>query len=161
MVAVIAVGVVVYLMFGRRKSQAEGDSGSGAGSGASGKVASVDMSKGVSSDPNSVAQESINKSQQTQEQVNQTVQKGQDRQVGNQGERAERFRRLVGAFQQKGATSPEKALTAEELGLPPRFEEYMDSHSGQTKVFVEVNGKYYLDQKALEEMKQRMANRKP
>ncbi len=52
-----------------------------------------------------------------------------------------RFRRLVGAFQQKGATSPEKALTAEELGLLPRFEEYMDSHSGQTKVFVEVNRK--------------------
>lgn len=78
-----------------------------------------------------------------------------------QQERAERFRRLVSTFQQKGATSPEKAMTAEQLGLPPRFEDFMERRAGQTKVFQEVNGKYYLDQKALAEVRKQWANRNP
>jgi hypothetical protein len=35
----------------------------------------------------------------------------------------------------------------------------MENRKVQTKVFVEVNGKYYIDEKALEEMKQRMAKK--
>jgi hypothetical protein len=35
----------------------------------------------------------------------------------------------------------------------------MQRRLGQRGVFVEVNGKYYLDEKRLEEMRQRMASR--
>ncbi|MGD6811023.1 MAG: hypothetical protein ACQCN3_15120 [Candidatus Bathyarchaeia archaeon] len=52
-------------------------------------------------------------------------------------------------FRQKGATSPEKALTSQELGLPPRFEEAMHRRLGRTGIFVEVNGKYYLSEARL------------
>ncbi len=82
-------------------------------------------------------------------------QDGQGSAMGK-NERAERFRRLVKTFQEKGAISPENAMTAEQLGLPPRFKEFMDEHSGRTRVFVEVSGRYYLDQKALEEMRKKM-----
>jgi hypothetical protein len=62
-------------------------------------------------------------------------------------------------FRQKGATSPEKALTSQELGLPPRFEEAMHRRLGRTGIFVEVNGKYYLSEARLKEVQQRLAER--
>lgn len=43
-------------------------------------------------------------------------------------------------------------MTAQELGLPPRFEEAMKRRLGQTGIFVEVNGKYYLNEARLEQM---------
>jgi hypothetical protein len=68
------------------------------------------------------------------------------------------FRRLVDAFREKGATSPDKAMTAQELGLPPRFEEAMKRRLGATGVFVEVGGKYYLDEAKLKQVREeRMA----
>jgi len=36
-----------------------------------------------------------------------------------------RLNEVIEIFRQKGAVSPDKAMTAEELGLPPRFEEAM------------------------------------
>jgi len=66
------------------------------------------------------------------------------------------FRRRVSAIAQKfkdvDATSPERAMTAQELGLPPRFEEAMKRRLGQTGIFVEVNGKYYLNEARLDQM---------
>ena len=56
---------------------------------------------------------------------------------------------IVDKFKEKGATSPEKAMTAQELGLAPRFEEAMHRRLGQTGIFVEVNGKYYLSEQRL------------
>lgn len=53
-----------------------------------------------------------------------------------------------------GATSPATAKTAEELGLPSRFKEAMNRRLGQTRIFVEVNGKYYLDEARLAQMSQ-------
>lgn len=35
------------------------------------------------------------------------------------------FHEVVETFRQKGAVSPDKAMTAEELSLPPRFEAAM------------------------------------
>jgi hypothetical protein len=61
-------------------------------------------------------------------------------------QREEMRRRLyevVERFRQKGAVSPEKAMTAEELGLPPRFEEVMQRRLGRLGIFVKVDGKYY------------------
>ena len=63
---------------------------------------------------------------------------------------------VVKKFRQKGATSPDKAMTVEELGLPPIFKEAMKRRLGCLGIFVEVNGKYYLSDERLnqiEEMK--------
>lgn len=65
-----------------------------------------------------------------------------------------RLQVLIQAFRQKGAISPEKAMTAQELGLPPRFEEAMHRRLGQTGIFVEVNGKYYLNEERLRQIQE-------
>jgi len=61
---------------------------------------------------------------------------------------------IVARFREKGATSPERAMTAQELGLPPRFEEAMKRRLGATGIFVEVNGKYYLDEAKLQQVQE-------
>jgi hypothetical protein len=65
-----------------------------------------------------------------------------------------RLQELVERFRQKGATSPEKAMTLQELGLPPRFEEAMHRRLGQSGIFVEVNGKYYLNEERLKQIQE-------
>lgn len=64
------------------------------------------------------------------------------------------FNDVVEKFRQKGAVSPDKAMTAEELGLPPRFEEAMKRSLGRLGVFVEVNGKYYLSEERLKQVEE-------
>jgi hypothetical protein len=67
---------------------------------------------------------------------------------------------LIEKFRQKGALSPEKALTAEEMDLPPEFKERMKRRLGQLGVFVEVNGKYYLSEQRLKEVQEQIAERR-
>lgn len=67
---------------------------------------------------------------------------------------------LIAKFKEKGATTPEKALTAQELGLPPRFEEAMHRRLGRSGIFVEVNGKYYLSEERLKEVQERLSSRR-
>jgi len=74
---------------------------------------------------------------------------------GHPGGVRRRIQEIVTKFREKGATSPEKAMTAQELGLPPRFEEAMKRRLGATGIFVEVGGKYYLDETRLEQVEQR------
>lgn len=62
-----------------------------------------------------------------------------------------RMRQIIRTFQEKGAISPETALTADELGLSRLFVRIMKRRQGKTRVFMETNGRYYLNQKALEE----------
>jgi len=64
----------------------------------------------------------------------------------------ERFFEMVDRFRQKGATSPDKAMTLEELGLPLSFKYLMNRRLGKLGVFVEVDGKYYLSEQRLEEI---------
>lgn len=45
-------------------------------------------------------------------------------------------------------------MTAQELGLPPRFEQAMKRRMGQTGIFVDVGGKYYLDETRLNQFSQ-------
>ena len=45
--------------------------------------------------------------------------------------------------------SPDRAMTRQELNLPPRFEEAMKRRLGKSGIFVEVNGKYYLSEELL------------
>jgi hypothetical protein len=61
---------------------------------------------------------------------------------------------VVVKFRQRGATSPDKAMTAEELGLPPIFKEAVKRHLGRLGIFVEVNGKYYLSEERLKQMEE-------
>jgi len=75
-------------------------------------------------------------------------------------DREEMRRRLQGIiekFRQKGATSPEKAMSIQELGLPPRFEEAMHRRLGQSGIFVETNGKYYLNEEQLKQIEEQRA----
>ncbi len=71
-------------------------------------------------------------------------------------QRRERIRKwfdeIVDKFRQKGAVSPDKAMSATELGLPPRFEEAMKRRLGRLGVFVEVDGKYYLSEERLKQV---------
>jgi hypothetical protein len=66
---------------------------------------------------------------------------------------------IIAKFKEYDATTPEKALTAQELGLPPRFEKAMHKRLGRTGIFVEVNGKYYLSEERLKEVQERFASR--
>jgi hypothetical protein len=68
--------------------------------------------------------------------------------------RDEKIQLIIQKFQEKGATSPQTAMTAKELGLSRIFVRIMERRKEQTKIFVEINGKYYLDQQALQENKQ-------
>jgi len=68
-----------------------------------------------------------------------------------QGWTGERIQQAIRTFQEKGAISPETALTAKELGLSRIFVRILERRKGQTRIFKEINGKYYLDQKATEE----------
>jgi hypothetical protein len=72
-------------------------------------------------------------------------------------ERRRRLQAVIERFRQKGATSPEKAMTAQELGLPPRFEEAMHRRLGQSGIFVEINGKYYLNEERLKQIQEQRA----
>jgi len=65
-----------------------------------------------------------------------------------------RLQWIIEKFRQKGATSPEKAMTIQELGLPPRFEEAMHRRLGQSGIFVETNGKYYLNEERLKQIEE-------
>jgi len=48
-------------------------------------------------------------------------------------------------------------MTIQELGLPPRFEEAMHRRLGQSGIFVEVNGKYYLNEERLKQIQEQRA----
>ena len=72
--------------------------------------------------------------------------------------RGGKLREIISTFRVKGATSPERAMTIQELGVPPRFEEAMHRRLGATGIFVEVSGKYYLDEAKLKQIQdERMA----
>jgi YVTN family beta-propeller protein len=144
LVVLIVVGVAGYLMFTGRKASSVGTEGSIVTSNGAGSNATSGRSENKSSKV--ISEGSAGQTQQ-------------DKKVpaGQPGGRAETFRWLVKTFREHGATSPEKAMTAEQLGLAQRFDKYMENRDVQIKVFVEVNGKYYLDEKALEEMRKRMA----
>ena len=66
----------------------------------------------------------------------------------------EQLLNIIEKFRQKGALSPEKAMTIEELGLPTEFKERMKRRLGQLGIFVEVNGKYYLSEERLKQIEE-------
>ncbi len=72
----------------------------------------------------------------------------------------ERLLKSADIFQKKGAVSPEKALTIEELGLPPEFKKAMERRLGQLGLFTEVNGKYYLSEERFKELRERLTRQR-
>jgi hypothetical protein len=66
---------------------------------------------------------------------------------------------VIEKFRQKGAISPDKAMTIDKLGLPPRFEEAMKKRLGRLGIFVEVNGKYYLSEERLRQIEEQRSAR--
>ena len=72
----------------------------------------------------------------------------------------EQLAEIITKFRERGATTPEKAVTPQDLGLPPRFEEAMHRRLGRTGIFVEVNGKYYLSEERLKEVQERLSSRR-
>jgi hypothetical protein len=70
-----------------------------------------------------------------------------------------RINEIVAVFRQKGAISPDKAMTAQELGLPSRFEEAMHRRLGRSGIFVQVDGKYYLSEELLKQVEEQWSSR--
>jgi ATP-binding cassette subfamily B protein len=66
-----------------------------------------------------------------------------------------RMMEIVETFKAKGATSPESALTLEELGLPPMFGMMMQSPMGQSGMFVENDDKYHLNEEQFKQIQER------
>ena len=62
---------------------------------------------------------------------------------------------IVEKFRNKGAISPDKAMSAQELDLPPKFGEAMKRRLGRSGIIIEVNGKYYLSEERLKEIQSR------
>ncbi len=58
-------------------------------------------------------------------------------------------------FRKKGATSAKKALSLKELDLPLFFKHVVRSMGGQHLPFVEVDGRYYLDEDRAKELEER------
>jgi hypothetical protein len=64
----------------------------------------------------------------------------------------QRIQEIATRFREKGATSPAIAMTIHEPEPPPRFETAMKRRLGATGIFVEVPGRYYLDEARLQEL---------
>ena len=73
-------------------------------------------------------------------------------------EMRQRMMEAVKKFTEKGATSPDTALTIEELELPPMFEMMFKGPMGQMGPFKEHDGKYYVSQERLERMRERFGD---
>ena len=76
-------------------------------------------------------------------------------------ERRRRLQQVVERFREKGAISPEKAMTVNELGLPPQFEQAFERRLSKLGVFVKVDGKYYLSESKLQEIQGQGYGAKP
>jgi len=64
---------------------------------------------------------------------------------------------VIKRFREKGATSPDKAMTVEELGVPPKFKDVVRRpFFVRTGIFQEVNGKYYLSEERLMNVRDRL-----
>jgi hypothetical protein len=85
---------------------------------------------------------------------------GEGEMFRRQREVRKRLLELIEKFRKKGALSAEKAMTAEELGLPAEFKDRMKSRLGQFGVFAEVNGKYFLSEERLREVKDKIEERR-
>ena len=71
------------------------------------------------------------------------------------GEMHSKMMELVDKFMKNGATSPKNAKALEELGLPPIFTMMFQGPMGQSGLILEHEGKYYISEERLEQMRKR------
>jgi DNA-binding PadR family transcriptional regulator len=69
------------------------------------------------------------------------------------------FLNEVEKFRQKGAVTPEKAMSIEELGLSPKFKTLLSRSPRLLGVFVKVDNKYYLSEERLKEIEKQLSVR--
>jgi DNA-binding PadR family transcriptional regulator len=69
------------------------------------------------------------------------------------------FLNEVEKFRQKGAVTPEKAMSIEELGLSPKFKTFLSRSPRLLGVFVKVDNKYYLSEERLKEIEKQLSVR--
>ncbi|MHA1780188.1 MAG: PadR family transcriptional regulator [Candidatus Thorarchaeota archaeon] len=67
----------------------------------------------------------------------------------------EMLKQLIQTFREKGALSPETAMTLEELGLPKTFKLRLTGVFSEFIPIVEVNGKYYLSEELVSSIEER------
>ena len=70
-----------------------------------------------------------------------------------------RMMEIVKTFRDKRAISPDTALSLEELGVPPMFEMMLQGPMGKMGPFREHQGRYYLSEERLEEMRERFESK--
>ncbi len=80
--------------------------------------------------------------------------------IGRRVEMIEKLLKVIEEFRKKGAVSPDRAVSVEELGLPQNLIEAMKWRLGRLGVFVEVDGKIYLSEERLKEVRERVASRR-
>ena len=78
---------------------------------------------------------------------------------GRLAEIKEIFLNEVEKFRQKGAVTPEKAMSIEELGLSPKFKTFLRRSPRLLGVFVKVDNKYYLSEERLKEIEKQLSAR--
>ena len=66
------------------------------------------------------------------------------------------FRRIVDTFRERGATTPEKAMTWKELGFPERLEHVKPPIPSEMNPIVRVGNKYYLSEERLAVFQERV-----
>jgi DNA-binding PadR family transcriptional regulator len=69
------------------------------------------------------------------------------------------FDEVFDAFRRLNATSPDDAVTREDLGLSDTFDACINGPAGMFGVIVKVDGKYYLSEEQLNAVKERMRTR--
>ncbi|UCG45413.1 MAG: ABC transporter ATP-binding protein, partial [Candidatus Bathyarchaeota archaeon] len=67
-----------------------------------------------------------------------------------------RMMEIVEVFLKNGATSPDAAMSPDQLGLPPMFEMMLRGPMGQAGLFMEYKGKYYISEKRFKLMQERI-----
>jgi len=82
-----------------------------------------------------------------------------DNVFGRRADIRDKLLKVIEKFRQKGAISPDKAMSVKELGLPPKFKDLTRGHLGHLGFFVEVDGKYYLSEERLKEVKEHLSSR--
>jgi DNA-binding PadR family transcriptional regulator len=78
---------------------------------------------------------------------------------GRLAEIKETLLKEIEKFRQKGAVSPEKAMSIEELGLSPKFKTFLRSSPRLLGIFVKVDDKYYLSEERLKEVEEQLSSR--
>jgi DNA-binding PadR family transcriptional regulator len=66
------------------------------------------------------------------------------------------FRRIVDTFRERGATTPEKALSLKELGFPESFRYVRPPIPSDIDPIVQVGNKYYLSEERLRKFRERV-----